>query len=284
MKQRDSVNQFFEEDATDYLNRHYLQSMRSFMSVRHARMLQYIDKLKLAPSSCALDAGCGPGIMVADLLAKGLNVYGMDASEEMLRLARERVETICNDKKADLRKGDIEHLEYPDSFFELVVSSGVIEYLRSDAAVLREFARVIKPGGFLLTSVINALSYVNISDVIIEPLKRIIITRWLLDFLRSRVFRQGGIKARYFRVRKHLPNQFRAAVRGAGFDVLDDTFFYFMPVPRPLEHLCRSLSDSLGSRMEVLGKTRWGWLGEGYMVLCRKPYPHTGRADTNKQS
>ncbi len=70
MKERDSVNQFFEEDATDYLNRHYLQSMRSLMSVRHARMLQYIDKLKLAPSSYVLDAGCGPGIMVAVVLCR----------------------------------------------------------------------------------------------------------------------------------------------------------------------------------------------------------------------
>src|SRR6185436_20141247 len=71
-----------------------------------------------------------------------------------------------------LTLGNIEKLPYPDASFDLVLSTGVIEYLRHDATVLREMSRVLRPGGYLILPVTNLWSPVNYLDFFVEFLKR----------------------------------------------------------------------------------------------------------------
>src|SRR5919106_5634743 len=49
-----------------------------------------LDALALAPEDRLLDVGCGGGLLLRDALASGAAVSGLDHSEEMVRLARER--------------------------------------------------------------------------------------------------------------------------------------------------------------------------------------------------
>src|SRR5215207_5069639 len=67
-----------------------------------------LDALALQPGDRLLDVGCGGGLLLRDALASGATVIGLDHSEEMVRLARERA------PEADVVLGRAEHLPFGD--------------------------------------------------------------------------------------------------------------------------------------------------------------------------
>jgi SAM-dependent methyltransferase len=94
-----------------------------------------------------LDAGCGGGRTSSWLVEQGAEVVGLDASTELLRLARERLPS------ATFVLGDLaEPLPFEDDSFDVAVASLVMHYLRDWAPVLRELRRVLGPDGVLALS------------------------------------------------------------------------------------------------------------------------------------
>jgi SAM-dependent methyltransferase len=83
-----------------------------------------------------LDVGCGTGVFLRLCADRGAAVAGLDASEELLAVARERV------PEADLRVGDLQTLPYEDDAFDLVTGFGSFFYAADVAGALREAARV----------------------------------------------------------------------------------------------------------------------------------------------
>jgi arsenite methyltransferase len=103
----------------------------------------------LAPGQTVLDLGSGGGIDVllsARRVGPGGKVYGVDATDEMLALARE------NQRKAGIEnveflKGTIEAIPLPDCSIDVVISNCVINLSADKDTTLREAFRVLKPGG-----------------------------------------------------------------------------------------------------------------------------------------
>jgi SAM-dependent methyltransferase len=90
-----------------------------------------------------LDAACGPGIYAEELIAGGAAVAGFDVSGEMVELARARLGDRAQIIQADLAGP----LPFADDAFDLVVCALAIHYVRDALAPLREFHRVLRPGG-----------------------------------------------------------------------------------------------------------------------------------------
>lgn len=265
------VARFFDENVEDYARKHYAVGSRTFMSVRQWRMLQLIDRLNLPAGTTALDAGCGPGYLLAALARRGFTVSGLDMAPEMLRMTSQRLADL--QLAADqLQEGSIEALPFPSESFDLVCTAGVVEYLRTDERVLAELHRVLKPGGWLLYPVTNALSPVDCFDFIVEFLKR---RRWFLRLFNAFWQRLGRapVLPRHFHVRRHRPGALRASLARAGFTLQDDLYFFFLPFPRPLDKLLPGIAASAGARLERLGRTRLGPLAEGYLTLSRRALP-----------
>lgn len=260
---------FFDESAEDYEQKHYAVGARSFMTVRQERVLDFVAQTGLAPGAPVLDAGCGPGYLVEQLVRRGLRVSAMDAAEGMLRQARARAEAASPAHPVEFKQGDIEALPYPDASFELVTSTGVIEYLRDDTRVLVEFRRVLRPGGHLILPVTNVWSPANWLDVVVEPLKRQAWFRVPFNSVWERLG-QPPILPRHFRVRKHRPAAFRGALVRGGFHLVDEVFFHFLPWPRPLDRVAPGLTRRLGEAMERRARGAVGPLGEGFLVLARR--------------
>jgi SAM-dependent methyltransferase len=109
-----------------------------------------------------LDAGCGAGWYAEQLLARGADVVGVDASERMLAHARERLAGYSKDSapSLDLLVADLrDPLSFADDAeFDGIVCPLVMHYLRDWSATLREFRRVLKPGGWLLFSTHHPLT------------------------------------------------------------------------------------------------------------------------------
>lgn len=96
----------------------------------------------------ALEIGCGPGRLIKPLSADFGEIHGVDVSDEMVRLARERLRAIPH---AHVHATDGASLaKFADSSFDLVYSYAVFQHIPSRDVVLeylRETQRVLKPGG-----------------------------------------------------------------------------------------------------------------------------------------
>ena len=107
------------------------------------------------PGARVLDLGCGTGPVLCELRRNGVDVVGLDYSEDMLAYARARLSSQALDASG-LEQGDCRHTPWPAASFDIVVCLGVISYLENYDAVLSEIDRLLKPGGTLLISFRNA--------------------------------------------------------------------------------------------------------------------------------
>jgi ubiquinone/menaquinone biosynthesis C-methylase UbiE len=121
-----------------------------------------VDKLEcslvfkhLAPSrgSLILDAGCGTGIYSRRLAKKGNYVVGIDASEEMLQIAKNK--PTHEGPAIEYIKGDLHYLPFKDRIFDSVVCIAALEFCRDAQQVVHELGRVLKPQGQLVFGVLN---------------------------------------------------------------------------------------------------------------------------------
>ena len=151
-----------------------------------------------------LDAGCGTGIETANLrrLAPGLNIHGVDISSIALADAASRQGASA----AVLYQAALERLPFADSVFDYISSHEVIEHIEDPAAVLREFWRVLKPGGIVAIATPNGAS-------------------WWLEHLRQRGKRALGWRgAPVGEDHTRPPSFWRREFRRAGFAVEREIF------------------------------------------------------------
>ena len=106
-----------------------------------------LHRVELRPDQLVLDIGCGVGAFLRLVAASGARAFGLDASEALLELARQRV------PDADLRVGDMEALPYEDDTFDLVTGFNSFFFANDIVAALREAGRVAKPDGRVVIQV-----------------------------------------------------------------------------------------------------------------------------------
>ena len=116
----------------------------TLMEAEHASML---DLLPHVTGLNALDAGCGTGRYLKVLRDRGAHALGVDQSEAMIRRARTvSIRVAC----ADLRA-----LPMRESSMDVVVSGLALGDVADLRAAVAELARVLKPGGRLVYSVVH---------------------------------------------------------------------------------------------------------------------------------
>ena len=97
--------------------------------------------LETIPAGRALDAACGTGRHARWLAERGHQVVGIDASEAMLAVAREKA------PGAEFRLASLESLDLPAQSVDLVVCALALTHLSSLTPAMSEFARVLAPAG-----------------------------------------------------------------------------------------------------------------------------------------
>lgn len=96
-----------------------------------------------------LEVGVGTGLSLPEYKPH-LEITGIDLAPEMLQKARERVKAEGLKNVAGLYEMDAGNLEFPDASFDTAVAMYVITVVPDPERVMRELARVVKPGGQVL--------------------------------------------------------------------------------------------------------------------------------------
>ncbi len=91
-----------------------------------------------------LDIGCASGQMIGILKSNGFaDVTGIDISEEAIRACK-------NLGMRNVSAMDAKKLDFPDSSFDLLLASDVLEHIKDDAAALTDWHRTLSRGGKLI--------------------------------------------------------------------------------------------------------------------------------------
>ncbi len=94
-----------------------------------------------------LDVGCGSGVFLRAAADRDAEVFGLDASEALVDIARERV------PEAEVRIGDLQFLPYEADRFDLVTGFNAFQFAVDFGMAVGEAARVAKPGAQVVIQV-----------------------------------------------------------------------------------------------------------------------------------
>ena len=119
------------------------------------RVCQFAAALSqnVAAGGHVLDLGCGTGDLASTLSDAGWPVTACDISDQMLRRAAGRDQ--AGAVEWVLLSPDWRTLPFESASFDAIVAASVLEYVDDPAAVLRECARALRPGGLVLCTVPN---------------------------------------------------------------------------------------------------------------------------------
>lgn len=150
MPQKEKIQQMFDGIAPDYDRLNHLMSLGVDRSWRR-RALREIVTPDLPQQ--LLDIACGTGdfsLAQAHRMHPGSHITGLDLSEGMLAVMREKVQKAGLAERISCEQGDSEQMRFPDGSFDRVtIAFGIRNFAHREAA-LEEILRVLKPGGRLV--------------------------------------------------------------------------------------------------------------------------------------
>ncbi len=183
--------------------------------------------LSLSPGMRVLDIPCGDGRIAGPLARHGCEVVGMDVSERFLQLGRERWPEVA------FCSGDMRQLAFESEFDAVLnwfTSFGYFDRPTNDA-VLRAFARALRPGGKLLLELHNPGRLERLIELgggssasVIEREGDLLVDRVTYDraegFSRTERFvvRDGRVRKLEFRLEQVRAQELVARLRDAGFE------------------------------------------------------------------
>jgi SAM-dependent methyltransferase len=129
------------------------QDDAEFLATANALAGELAGELKRLPDSPrklrrALEIGCGPGRLLRPLSQYFGQIYGVDVSDSMIAIAKEKLRDVPNAFPHAIGGSDLKL--FPDRHFDFVYSYAVFQHIPSAEVVfsyLRETVRVLRPGG-----------------------------------------------------------------------------------------------------------------------------------------
>jgi SAM-dependent methyltransferase len=104
-----------------------------------------------------LELGCGPALDALWLAAKpGRQIHAVDNSARAIHLAASAAHAL--QRSLSLHRADVRRTGLPDQAFDLVFSQGLLEHFPDPIPVWKESVRLLKPGGYLVVDVPQALN------------------------------------------------------------------------------------------------------------------------------
>jgi SAM-dependent methyltransferase len=111
--------------------------------------IQFAEVAEVRSGQRALDVGCGPGALTAELVRRlGAGAVGaIDPSDSFVAAVRARFPGV------EVRSGAADRLPFPDDAFDVTLAQLVVHFMADPVAGLAEMARVTRPGGIVAACV-----------------------------------------------------------------------------------------------------------------------------------
>ncbi len=173
-----------------------------------------------------LELGSGTGRLANNLFKLSDNVYGIDISQEVLKIAQKKF------PRLKLSCGEVVNLPYQDNFFDLVIINGSLHHFFAVEKTLEQAYRVLKPGGFFVLLGEPSSQFFKIYNpfLYIWALGRVF--NKLLGIFRSSA---GSAEEIEPDAESYRPRWLKKQLENAGFDVKDFyTYDYFARSENPL--------------------------------------------------
>lgn len=139
----------FNKSADRYYDRNYARP-----TSRHERALalrrEVCLELLADTGDRVLDLGCGPGALAVPLADAGRSVIAFDLAPAMVAEARRLIGR--DNTRCGFVVGDAMALPFATASFDVVVTTGVLEYVPDVDLAMSEIARVLRPGGHLVAT------------------------------------------------------------------------------------------------------------------------------------
>jgi demethylmenaquinone methyltransferase/2-methoxy-6-polyprenyl-1,4-benzoquinol methylase len=131
----------------------YIERLLDSNPLREPLLRSVIQALRLPQGSRGLDAGSGLGLqtlLLAEAIGPAGHVTGLDLLQEFLRYGEKMVEKAGLAGRISFQEGNVSRLPFDDDVFDWVWSADCVGYPAGDLLpLLRELARVVKPGGIV---------------------------------------------------------------------------------------------------------------------------------------
>lgn len=152
-------NDYYHHLGEDWLiaNDDPIALLRAESKLKNPWVIKSIEeKLGVGPKK-VLDIGCGGGFLSNALGKSGHEVYGIDMSEESLKVAKKHDLT----NTVNYQLANAYSLPFPGQSFDVVCAMDFLEHVEDPQKVIAEASRVLKPGGifFFHTFSKNIISY-----------------------------------------------------------------------------------------------------------------------------
>ncbi len=248
MKIKDIVK-YYEGIAQDYDHRFNNPRLGYMRSVEKRFLL---DSLK---PGIILDIGCGTGEQSLFLAEKGYQVLGMDISQEMIRIAGDRIKEAGLKDKVSLIIASAEALPFRDKSVNGLISIfGVFSHVPRASQALQEIHRVLKKGSRAVITVVNRW---NLTWWVKTLLRGRV--KWLIYALRSKEYIVDGLWTYYF-----SKGELKKMLRKIGFKVRIGSILLLI---YPYNRSRLQFYEKLFVRFEEAVRWRRPFNGFGYYLL-----------------
>lgn len=212
-----------------------------------------------------LDVGCGTAPLARSVTAMGATYTGTDFAAEMIRRALDDLGDLAAQDRVRLEVGDATRLAFPAAHFDAVLAMGLLEYLTRDGLdrVLREAARVLRPGGVAVLTVPKRWYWGRVVYGLTYPLRKAL--RWRPGRA-LRLARDEG-----FRRLLLTPGELDRACARAGLRRVARRHYNVQLACRPATLLAPRLCYLLNRPLEGLARVPGGrFLASGYIGMYRR--------------
>lgn len=134
-------------DLTYEQKYHQLEEQHWWFTGRRDAVRKLINSLRIPATADILEIGCSAGPLQQILQSDGYqSLTGIDISEKAISLAQQR-------GVANVSVMDGANLAFADASFDLLIASDVLEHIEDEERAVREWSRVLRPGGCMIVFV-----------------------------------------------------------------------------------------------------------------------------------
>lgn len=143
-----------------------LERTNWWFKVRRNLIFLLFEKYDFKPRQTKIfDFGCGSGFLIGELQRRGYDVSGADTSAEAIDYGKRQ-----GIKNLKIHQGN--RIDFPDGQFDLVLALDVLEHIKTDAQIIQEIERILKPGGWAIITVPAYMFLWGVQDEVSHHFRR----------------------------------------------------------------------------------------------------------------